>query len=403
MFDELPTLPPGATPSGSAFLWQPEGESAAVSIGYDVIDRLGAAVMEGFGRVPKRGAEIGGLLLGTVEQGARPMVRIEDFVAVPSEHRWGPSYQLSEKDQQGFDDALGAAAPSPDRSIHAIGYFRSHTREPFQLAPEDHALLDSRFPQPHAVCLLIRPYPTRVSDAAFLFRENGRQNGHFAAQPPAVVLPFRRRELGGGKPERRRPNGARPVAAPPVVSVPSAATPLSPPPEPDRIPAPSFGGLVPDETAPQVAARRRGGEAPQARRWIAPAFAVAMLLLGLLAGAQVAVRFLRPSPVVPQTQAAPPSLLPLRLAIQTANGKLLLRWSLSPVLERDALRGVLLVVDGLNEKRIDLTRDDLLQGALRYRNAAPEGRLRLEIELPGQNTVSEAAVWLPDRPPPVER
>ena len=400
MFDELPTLPPGATPSGAAFLWKPEGESAAVSVGYDVIDCLSAAVMDGFGRVPKRGAEIGGLLLGTIEQGARPLIRIEDFVAVPSEHRWGPSYQLSDKDQQSFDQALADSAPSPDRSIHAVGYFRSHTREPFQLAPEDHTLLDSRFPRAHAVCLLIRPYPTRVSDAAFLFR----QNGHFATQPPAVVLPFRRRELGGGRPERRRPDGARPVAAQPVISVPSDATPAASL-SPDTLPilAPSFGGLASEHVAPQPAERGRSGEASQSPRWIAPAFAIAMLLFGLLAGAQIALRFLRPSVPVPQTQAAPPSLLPLRLAVQTSNGTLLLRWSLSPVLERDALRGVLHVADGLNEKEIDLTRDDLLQGALRYRNAAPEGSLRLEIELPGHATVSEAAVWVPDQARPVER
>ena len=89
---------------------------------------MAAEIMRGFGAVPKRGAEVGGMLLGTIEAGRSTIVRIEDFDPVRCSYTRGPSYLLT--------DADGRPSPMPAgvgtefrRGAYAVGYFRSHTRD----------------------------------------------------------------------------------------------------------------------------------------------------------------------------------------------------------------------------------------------------------------------------------
>ena len=64
------------------YVWEAPGKSLLVHLQLDVIDGLLSDVMRGFGAVPKRGAEVGGLLLGSIERGEQTIVRIEDFEPV---------------------------------------------------------------------------------------------------------------------------------------------------------------------------------------------------------------------------------------------------------------------------------------------------------------------------------
>src|ERR1700719_4592379 len=110
------------------YVWELPGTPLVVHLQLDVIDRLSAEVMRGFGAIPKRGAEVGGVLLGTIEIGERAIVRIEDFECVPCDYRRGPSYLLSADDGAAFDDACQRSQPHSSRPNYAVGYFRSHTR-----------------------------------------------------------------------------------------------------------------------------------------------------------------------------------------------------------------------------------------------------------------------------------
>ena len=51
----------GITTAKSYYNWTPEGKPVQVWLDFDVIDRMSAEVMRGFGSVPKRGAEVGGV------------------------------------------------------------------------------------------------------------------------------------------------------------------------------------------------------------------------------------------------------------------------------------------------------------------------------------------------------
>src|SRR5690348_16897933 len=78
------------------YVWQAPGVPVTIHLRLDVVDRLNTDIMRGFGLVPKRGAEVGGVLVGTVESGKNTIVRIEDFEPVPCRYARGPSYLLTE-------------------------------------------------------------------------------------------------------------------------------------------------------------------------------------------------------------------------------------------------------------------------------------------------------------------
>src|SRR5579863_6012003 len=181
------------------YVWQASGKPVEVHLQLDVLDRLASEIMRGFGAIPKRGAEIGGLLLGTITPGTPAIVRIEDFEPVPCHYRRGPSYLFTEDDSAAFEQAFEHSKPDPSRSIYAVGYFRGHTREGLSLAPEDVELLDQFFPGPAHVALLVKPFGTKVSMAGFFAREDGV----FPETTP-LEFPFGRRELTGLEPPSQR-------------------------------------------------------------------------------------------------------------------------------------------------------------------------------------------------------
>src|SRR5579862_5448006 len=181
------------------YVWEIPGKPIAVHLHLDVVDRLLAEVMRGFGAVPKRGAEVGGILLGTIEHGNPSIVRIEDFEPVDCVYKRGPSYLFVDEDRNAFEDACHHWQPDASNPAYAVGYFRSHTRDGLALSPEDIDLLDRQFPAPSHIALLLKPFATKVSTGGFFFREDGV----FQETTP-LEFPFRRGEMTGEEPPPRR-------------------------------------------------------------------------------------------------------------------------------------------------------------------------------------------------------
>src|ERR1700676_1049788 len=100
---------PAAQDVPGHFVWEVPGQPVVVHLRLDVVDRMAGEIMRGFGAVPKRGAEVGGVLLGVITQGNSPgevsTVRIEDFEAVPCKYVRGPSYLLTEPERTLFAEA----------------------------------------------------------------------------------------------------------------------------------------------------------------------------------------------------------------------------------------------------------------------------------------------------------
>jgi hypothetical protein len=148
------------------YVWEVAGQPIAIHLHLEVVDRLGPEIMRGFGAVPKRGAEVGGVLLGTIEHiENQTIVRIEDFEPVACDYKRGPSFLLTEQDGEAFEDACARWQPQGSEPAYAVGYYRSHTRDGMSLSPEDLELLGRYFQDPEHVALLVKPFATKVSMA----------------------------------------------------------------------------------------------------------------------------------------------------------------------------------------------------------------------------------------------
>ncbi|HWD00042.1 MAG TPA: energy transducer TonB [Candidatus Sulfopaludibacter sp.] len=198
------------------YVWNDPERPVSIHLSIGMVRALSLQALEGLKSVPRRGLEIGGLLLGhTLFLNGRHIISIENYEAVESEHRSGPSYLLSDMDRQHFADAI---ANSPK----VVGMFRTQTRDKsLELQPDDTDIFAQYFTGPDALFLLIHPAQMR---SAFFRAEAGR----------LVLLhelPFRASDLPGEEMELAAPAAPmeriEPAAA--LVAAPSPRRPSKPP------------------------------------------------------------------------------------------------------------------------------------------------------------------------------
>jgi hypothetical protein len=351
------------------YVWELPEKPVVVHLNLAIIDRLSAEIMRGFGAVPKRGAEVGGLLLGTIEKGEQTIVRVEDFESVACDYKRGPSYLFSADDGGAFDDACS-------RSTSAVGFFRSHTREGMSLGPEDIELMENYFPLPSHVALLVKPFATKVSVASFFLREDGL----FPSAPP-LEFPFRRRELTGeaAPPRRsmlervpRRREGRRETGdvTPPVEYPPEELA------DPDPAPAPPVPAY-PDRSLSTP--RTRSGWA-----WIPLSFV--FLLLGVVLGFQAALT------IGPKVVGGT-SDYSLGLTVTREGTNLSVKWNGEATAVKAAQRGTLEIDDSGRVKQVDMDVAQLRNGSILLENSSNIVRFRL-IVYPQQGvSVTQMAEW----------
>lgn len=335
-----------------SYIWQPPESDRIVHLSFDVIDGILQDVLRGFSLVPKRGAEVGGILLGKIEGN---VVTIDDFVAVPCHYRKGPSYLLTEDDSRLFQEEWNRAGS------RAIGYYRSDTRTAMSIGEEDRHLISRFFPDPDMPVLLIRPFATKVSHAGFFFRKDGR----FPEQTP-LGFSFSRKLLGGGS----RPRSTAPAeTSSPQSTEPVAPTPPVPPekPEPEFIPVSgSFLSHPPPKSSPS-APRSRGKET-----WIAAIFLC--IALGWAGGYYTARQV---------TPTKDPKVYQLSLQIDPQLNSFRISWNNNASAIRLATHGQLQIQDQGNEKTYPLDLAQLRLGHVVYATENPSITATLDIEVAG--------------------
>ena len=364
------------------YVWEVPGKPVVVHLRLDVVDRLAAEIMRGFGAVPKRGAEVGGVLIGVILPGDPATVRVEDFEAVACAYRRGPSYLFTEEDGTAFEDACRRWQTDASPSAYAVGYFRSHTREGFSLAAEDIELLDYFFPGPSHIALLVKPYATKVNVGGFFAREHG-------AFPEATPLefPLRRRELTGGEtPPRRSLMERRPRARDfaPAASAEERyrgeAGFLEAAPVPQSVFDPMPTGPIPNTPTSSITERMRG-------RWAWLLLSMIFLLLGAELGFQAALTMgARGSSGAAQD-------FSLSLSVTKNEDNLSVKWNRQSPAIRAAQKGVLEIEDGGETKPVDLDPAQLQNGTLIYRNSSNTVRFRLTVYPQARVSVTETMQW----------
>src|SRR5262249_32225298 len=196
------------------FVWEVPEKAISIQFYFDALDRMYPEIMRGLGALKRRGAEVGGILLGRSNLDSPGQVIVEDFEAVPTEYLTGPSYNLSENDLVSFESALEIRRSSGAGGLSVVGFYRSHTRDSLFMDDADMALAQRYFPEAGNVFLIGKPFASRTSIGGFFFLEDGEINGESCY----LQSPFQRGDWGGGEP--------RPVAA-------------APPPETER-PLPAY-------------------------------------------------------------------------------------------------------------------------------------------------------------------
>jgi len=403
------------TPSGF-WAWEPPGKSIRILIDLTLVDRILAASVDGLGAVPKRGAEIGGILIGERSQsaGEPPSIQLTDWIPVSCAHRFGPSFVLSPDEQQALESTLEAAGES------VVGYFRSHTREGLAPSAEDLQLCQKYFADPANVVLLVRPSAMKVSTGGFFCYENGALQD---ATP--LEFPFRRSELETGEAPARRPLGERrpppPVFDPPVAAAPEHPARESAQPAANASASPArkqhgmeaIAGIAESVAARAAAAATQGSQesamqqqralpqpahpllpypAPSLpagrirRNWVWFPLSFVFLLLGVLLGFQAALVF---------TSGRPASSDPysLSLGVERRGDDLSIRWDRNNPAVRTASKGVLDIQDGRFNKRVDLDSSQLQTGSVIYRFSSNDVRFRLEVHPRDRIVITETVDW----------
>lgn len=348
------------------YIWEVAGKPVAVHLHLDVVDHLLAVVLRGLGALPKRGAEVGGLLLGTIEHGDVSIVRIEDFEPVECEYTRGPSYLFTDADRGRFEAARERWQPGESRPAYAVGYYRSHTRDGLSLTPEDLELVDKHFPLPENPVLLVKPFRTKLSMAGFFFREAG-----VFQQKTPLEFPFRRSDLSGEETPEVPKNGNAPPPTEALAPIPIAAPTVAI--APVWQPIPAFA----EKPAPKPRLRNA--------LWVPLSFI--FLLVGLALGLTVAS-----SNGLGVARRAIPNLS-LGLSVAQSDENISVKWDRQAVAIQRAQRGTIEIEDGGEMVSRSLDAAELQNGSVIYRHASNVVKFRL-IVYPGPRvSVTETAEW----------
>ena len=380
------------------YVWEVPGKPIVVYLRLETLDRLEAEVMRGFGAIPKRGAEIGGVLLGVIEPGpSGTVIRVQDFEPVACSYKRGPTYSLDQDESKTFAETCAHWKLDPSRPMGAVGYYRSNTRDEVALDSQDVALLDQHFRGAEAVALIVKPFATKPCVAGFFVRENGV----FPVASP-LEFPFRRRELTGVEPPprrslfERRPKRARPdpdlppEGGPPDFNAqdfnpqvfnPQEGFSQNRVPNPRRHEPPTAGFSTPEaEALAEPASKFRAG-------WVWLPLSFVFLLLGVFLGFQLALG------LGPRAALGANPDFSLALTVTRAEDNLNVRWNRDAPAIRSAQKGTLEIEDGGYAKPVDLDQAHLQNGSVVYRRTSDTVLFRLIVFVNARLTVTETVEW----------
>ncbi len=370
-----------APPSTSAqdfYTWTFPGAPVRIHLLLNVVDSLAREVRRAFDSVPSHSVEIGGILYGTADFTASPVIEIKDFEPFLCEYRADHKFILSDGDRRKLDRLLGARRADGPEALAVVGYYRSHIGEGLALRQEDVAVAQAHFFDPANVFLLVKPSPDGSASAGFFFWDKGRIDSDFTF----LEFPFDPRQLTGVrvKPTLRTERAALP-----------AAVPLPEPPPPAAPPAfetPAENIRAPFEPAPEERPRPARG----LTAWRIALLAVLMAVLGAL-GYQ---GYLAWAPHFSSARNAAPSDAPaLALQVERKGSDLRVSWNRTSPAIMQATDGVLSIHDGdAQQQELHLDAEQLHSGSVTYTPANASVQFRLEVTGPGNSKASETVLAL---------
>jgi hypothetical protein len=351
-----------------------------IRFGSEALASITQEIGTGFLSIPRRGAEVGGILAGelarrgsgeTAQQDSEWLVTIDQVVPAPIEYQYGPSYRLSAGDKQQFRECI-QSAPAGAR---LIGWYRSNTRPAHEPDEADREISQSFFGgdqsiflfcEPsidgriRATCIIMLP---RRKEVAFLF-----DLGHFL--------------------RLERPLHCRLATEPASVNLPPVPVPRTPPAlekPPVRETGQSTAGYAFTWRYTRIAA---GALALVICAWYARSRTVsAPDHAGVVAAA-----------ASPPRAIADSTLLGLRADYQA--NLLLIGWDRSSPAIASAASATFTITDGARTRILNLGARELRHGSILYKPHADEIKVELSVTSPAGRSASQSIRILGADPAP---
>jgi hypothetical protein len=359
--------------------FQPKGTEITIQFSDHAREHMLNEVMTGFGAVPRRGAEVGGILLGRTDG---ETIWVEDVAPVACEHRRGPSFLLSEQDRANLDQMVRELSTLSDDK-RPIGLYRSNTRDLDTITDEDREVFEAFFPPAGGLFAMVRPFATKPSRISFF----GYQEGRLPDESEMFLLT--RAQSAAGVPSRYRAPGSAPERH-------SAPERFSRPPEPEQWAPPAAAAAaapaqdrVEFDSAPVFPAEYEQpiAETPRRRTWMLVPLSFIFLLLGVLLGFQSALTF------YPKPKAVDASALSAGLTAARKGDNLHIRWNREALAITAAQSGILEIEDGANKKTVELDASALQNGSVIYPPVSEHVTLRFDIVVNSGTRLIETLSW----------
>jgi proteasome lid subunit RPN8/RPN11 len=373
-----------------------------------VLDDIRLAVVDAFFSLPRGGAEIGGLLLGSWDGGR---VAITSYEPLDCQHALGPSFTLSPHDQAQLAEMIAGARRNPPNQ-QPVGWYHSHTRSEIFLSEADQAVHNRFFPDPWQVALVLKPHTFEPMRAGFFFRERDGSMRVKASYQEFRLEPLPLRAAGPLPPSspavhrpQREDSGSRGTLVGTPLPLPVQPVPTAEPPKAKRrVP---ITREIPVELARPAETAPAGTPGFQQLRPERPAGwlkAMAILAVGLAiggAGYQTRQYWL------PQVIAKSHAVLPqepdpsLALAVSDDNGQLKIQWDRNTQAVRNAREATLEVSDGgAASLSVRLDRAHLSSGGFTYGRQAERVDVTLVVAESDGRVVKEQTSFLGGLPTP---
>jgi proteasome lid subunit RPN8/RPN11 len=368
--------------------WTAEECPFAIEYSLRILDDIRLAVTDAFFSLPRGGAEIGGLLLGRQERGG---LTVLDAVAMPCEHAFGPSFELSPRDHERLAELV--AATDRKSNMRVVGWYHSHTRSEIYLSEADLEIHNRFFPESWQVALVLKPHTFQPMRAGFFFREKSGAIHATAPYREFVLdpLPMRPVPTGNAVPEpsplfrglrESEPEGPV-INVSSVVETVAPAEPVASAPEPVATPAPE----LPVEVAPPSFLAT---PPPPSRRW------AVWLIAALLGTSLGAWGYHTRAEWLPARSAAAAPAVPdkVELASIDREGQLQIRWNGNSRAVQSSIRASLRIVDGDKPlTMIELDRLHVLTGSFTYARASGRVDVTLVLSQTDGTEVREATLF----------
>jgi hypothetical protein len=212
---------PGLATAPDRLRWRCEPLAVDVECTNAVLEMIRDWAADGRCRVAHCALETGGILFG---EWTDRSIRIEAARPLECEHKFGPSFQLSKKDEASLLEALAVAREDPElRNLQPIGLYMSNSQN-FSVAVADVRIFDRYFPKARPMALILRP-STGETRAGFFLRERGSVTYFCAPEVSSSTSESAHRDrqpIAKNLQDENRPanEAARPEEAPTITALP---------------------------------------------------------------------------------------------------------------------------------------------------------------------------------------